>query len=44
MEGRWRWETTAALGCLLLLPAWMCVTDMNSNAFWEVVLCGLLGF
>ena len=44
MEIRWRWEATAALCCLLLLPAWVCWTGLNSNAFWEVVLCGLLGF
>lgn len=44
MEARWRWEATAALSCVLLLPAWVLVTGLNSNAFWEVVLCGLLGF
>jgi hypothetical protein len=44
MEEGWRWEAKAALCCVLLLPAWMWVTGLNSDTFWEVVLCGLLGF
>ena len=44
MEARWGWEAKAALGCVLLLPVWVCITGLNSNVFWEVMLCGLLGF
>jgi hypothetical protein len=39
----WRWETTVAVGCVLLLPWWVWVTGLNSNAFWEVVLSVAVG-
>jgi hypothetical protein len=44
MDARWSWEAKAALYCVLLLPLWVWITDLNSNAFWELILCGVLGF